>query len=159
MPRAVVAEGEIGPLDHPPGVELTPDDSIEELAGRQVEQPPPRAEHGDLGGTGFPQQGDFALGPDQRDRGLVGPEECHGVGIERDRQGRDPGGIGTLAKPADQALMAPMNAVEVADRHMSTTGPRGKVQDVLDRDHRHPAPHDGPAVEGIGPPLIEYPEA
>ena len=151
-------KAKFGPSTIPRASNWRADDPVEELAGRQVEQPPPRAEHGDLGGTGFPQQGDLALGPDQRDRGLVGPEECHRVGIERDRQGRDPGGIGPLAKPADQALMAPMNAVEVADRHIRTTGPRGEVLDILDRDHRHPAPRDGSLATGDRSPLDRTPE-
>ena len=84
---------------------------------------------------------------------LSGRRSATGWGSNVTARAGDPGGIGPLAKPADQALMAPMNAVEVADRHIRTTGPRGEVQVILDRDHRHPAPHDGYLATGDRSPL------
>ena len=53
----------------------------------------------------------------------VGPEKRDGMGIERDGQRRHAGRVGPLPEPPDQPLMAPMNAVKIADRHESPAGP------------------------------------
>src|SRR5437868_445377 len=36
--------------------------------------------------------------------------------------------------------MTTVHTVKIADRHIRTTGRRGEILDVLDRDHRHSSP-------------------
>jgi hypothetical protein len=60
--------------------------------------------------------------------------------IERDRQRRRMGRVGVSPKSREQPLMAAVNAVEVADRDISASSPRGQVTNVFDREHRHFAP-------------------
>ena len=48
------------------------------------------------------EQGDLALRPDQRDRGLVRPQQGDGMRVEREGQCRDPGLVGPGPEPAQQ---------------------------------------------------------
>src|SRR5271157_634768 len=151
----IMAEREVRSLNHAPRGELATDHPVEELAGGQVEQPTTRPEDGDFGRPGFLKEGDFSLGQYQGDGSLVGTQQCHRVRVERDGQRRDARRVGPGAQPADQALMAAMNSVEVADRYIGPTGPRREVLDILDRDHRHPSCPEGPSSETAGLPLID----
>ena len=71
---------------------------------------------------------------------LSGRKSATGCGSNVIGQRRHAGQIGLGAQPAQQPLMAEVHAVEVADRHVSASSPRGEVTNVLDRDHRHPSP-------------------
>ncbi len=64
----VVPEREVRALDHALARELLADDPIEELAGRELQQPGAGPEHADLGRAGLAQELDLAFGPDQRAR-------------------------------------------------------------------------------------------
>ena len=132
--QPIVSEGEIRPFDHAVRGELADDNTIEEFPGREFEEPGAGPEHADLGGTRLAEQGDLPIRPDQRDRGLVRPQQSNGMWIERYGEGRGPRGVGPGPEPADQVLVTTMDPVEVAYRDVGASGPGGELADVLDRD-------------------------
>ena len=81
---------------------------------------------------GLVKQGDLALGPDQRDRGLVRPQQGDRMGVEREGERGDPGRVGPGPEPAQQTLVAPMDPIEVTDRDVSASSPDGEITNVLD---------------------------
>ena len=137
---AVVAEGEVRALHHPQRAELLDDHAVEEGAGGQVQQPRTGAEDADLGDTRLPQQLDLALGPDERDRGLLRAEQGRGVRVEGDRDRRHAGRFGPGTEAGEEGLMPAVDPIEVADSHKSAASPGGKLTSVLDQDHRRAAP-------------------
>src|SRR5262249_10900646 len=94
----VVTEGEVRAFHHAPHAYLLAADAVEELPRREIEQPMPGTEDADLRGTGFLQQGNLTLRPDKRAWCLIGAQQGHRMGIERDRQRRQPRKVGLDAE-------------------------------------------------------------
>ena len=70
-PRRSCPNAKFGPSTIPRACELAADHAIEELAGRELEQPGPGPENAHLGGAGLVKQRDLALRPDEGHRSLV----------------------------------------------------------------------------------------
>ena len=72
----------------------------------------------------------------ERRRRLLGPQDGDRVGVEGQGDGRDTRGIGDRAQSGNQASMAAVDAVEVADREHGPAQPVGHRGEAVDGDQR-----------------------
>ncbi len=92
------------------------------------------------------QQRELALERRQAEVRLVGLEELARVRLEQDDAGRAcRGAAGRVLDRLQQRLVAPVHAVEVADRQHRAARGLGDVAGSVDDDHamRHPFDFDG----------------
>lgn len=105
-------------------------DPLEELVRRQIQQGPVGGIRNHLIDAARRQQLGLALQRAQRRRGLVGPQNRNGMGIEREDHGRDGGRPGKPDQLGNHRLMAPMHPIEVADRNKPSAIGRGIAETV-----------------------------
>ena len=122
---SIAAEAEVRTFDHSLRLEAVNDDAIEKLAHGHIEQPMSGLEDDDVGCSRLFEQFDFPFGPNQRRRHSFRAEQHQRMRVERQGQGRRVRVIGEGAQSSDQARMAAMHSIEVADREKSPLGLRG----------------------------------
>ena len=86
--RAIVAEEKVRTFDHCPGRELLSNNAVEELFRRKREERFVGGICDDRGDTQISEQLSLAIRPGQRWRSRFGPEQTHGVRIERENDSR-----------------------------------------------------------------------
>ena len=111
-----------------------------------------RVKNGHLGAHGLVEQFDLAIQPNEQDRQPFGPQQGDRIGSNV-MASAGTSSASALARSRASSLWWPRcTPSKIADRDEKPLEPRGKLTNVVDRDHRHFAPLPKPAA------LSDWPE-
>ncbi len=72
---------------------------------------------------------------------MIGPQQSHGMRIEREHHGRSAHPASLRQQPLDNPRMASMHAVEISDGHRAAADGVGQIEKIAQQFHDINLPH------------------